>query len=565
MVLPYSIEVLAYTLDYFALYLILMFGVNYIVQGRKNDSEVVRRYSFGLGLFFISIAGSSLLYMVDLTSRQLFNAGRIFPSQAEYEAMGYFFDSLHPQFYFIVILAFLLLSLSFLMNPLEKYIITGTKGILSKLCLIFFPLPFVVRILELVTLPHEGSLLYWIYFGIYGCCWLIIVFSALALIGVYIKMAVTGAGDVRKRSLGIVFGILLWLVSIFVKPTFFKSLDDYGYFFWILPALQIFMTQLFVYGFGVNLSTHQTEVKYLYQHWLFKTLIFGLIGWAAFYFSILFWDTQDLLLSMYWSTTGNIENYGVFMDQSWFSGEPFGGQDFTYIMAIIAVLLYFASYLKPFEAKLLPIRKYCGFIIVVLLAVTIGSSRVGKLIFARARPGDVMGGENTFSSLLMFGSYPIEDAFSHGSFPSGHTTTAMGLIALAFIAIKTHKSWVIAPLFVITILWAVALSVGRVMYRAHYPGDTLWAIIFCLVLTIWVYFSLLKIPEQEDGTFTISAKFGELRIGIWMLIVEAGFAVMVVGMRYTVIDFLWYWPVAIGVGLVIMWIGWQRVRALTKQ
>ena len=552
MAIPYYIEILAYVLDYFALYLILCFGINYIMHGRKNDSEIVRRYSFGLGMFFISIAISSALYMIDLTSRTFFG-GRLFPAQAEYEEMGYYFASFHPQFYFIIILAFLLLSFSFLMNPIENYIINGTKKIIYKLCWIFSPVPFILRILELLTLPQEGSMLYWIYSVFYILCWFVIVICALTLLGLYIKMASSGTGEVRKRSMAIIGGILVWLVAIFMKPTFFKSLNDFLYFFWAIPVLEILMILLFTFGFGENIQSEQLDKTiYLYEHWLFKVLVAGVLGLVGIYFSILFWDA-DLTLVAYWSTTGSNELYATFMDQSMFEGDGFGGQDFFYIMIIPAVLIYFFSYIPKFEEKLLPIRKYCGFIIVVALAVTVGGSRVMKWVFARARPGDALNGEYEFSNLLTFGSYSLSKAFSRGSFPSGHTFTAMGLIALAFITIKTHKTWLISLAFTICIGYGVAMGVGRVMEGAHYPGDTLWAIIFSIILTIWIYFSIMKIPKQEAGELEFTKKFAELRIGINLVFFEFAIGLIVVGIRYSIIEFMWYWPLAIlgGIGIAL--------------
>jgi membrane-associated PAP2 superfamily phosphatase len=549
-ILP-ELKFLAFALDFFALYLILAFGINYIVHGRKKDSEIVRRYSFGLGLFFISVALSSLLYMVDLSSRTL-GHGRLFPAEAEYEAMGYIFDSFHPQFYFIVILAFMLLAMSFLINPIEKYMITKTKGIFSKLCLILFPVPFIVRILEIVTLPVTGSILYYIYTGIYFLCWAVMVCVILMLWGLYIKMAISGTGDVRKRAVAIILGIFIWLGAIFMKSAFYKDLDNYT--FWLIAVLQIVMITFFVYGFGENLELNTgSDNSHLYQYWLFKVVVFGVIGLVAIYFSVLFWE-RDAIITYTLSNNPIYAEFGHFMDRSAFEGDGFGGQDLTYIVFVIAVLLYFASYIPALEPKLAPIRKYAGFVIVVALAVTVGGSRVGKFVFGRARPGDVFRGEYAFTHMLTFGSYPLDEAFSRGSFPSGHTFTAMGLVVLAFIAIRSHKTWLISSIFALTIGYGVIMGFGRVVEGAHYPGDTLWAIIFSLLLTMWIYFSILKIPEQERGEYTLTKKFAEIRIGVNLVFIEFALGAAIVGLRYTIEAFEWYWPVAIVAGLAIMWV-----------
>jgi len=245
------------------------------------------------------------------------------------------------------------------------------------------------------------------------------------------------------------------------------------------------------------------------------------------------------------------------MDQSLFSGEPFGGQDFFYIMVIPAVLIYFLSYVPALEEKLLPLRKYCGFIIVVALAVTVAGSRVAKFVFARARPGDVFAERYAFSHMLTFGSYELDEAFSRGSFPSGHTFTAMGLLALAFISIKTHKTWFISLMFTICFGYGIAMGIGRVMGGAHYPGDTLWAIIFSTILTAWIYFSILKMPKQESREYQLTKRFAELRIGVNLVFVEFAIGIIIVAIRYSIIDFMWYWPLAaiagIGIAALFVW------------
>jgi membrane-associated phospholipid phosphatase len=239
------------------------------------------------------------------------------------------------------------------------------------------------------------------------------------------------------------------------------------------------------------------------------------------------------------------------MDQSLFSGEAFGGQDFFYGLMVPVVLIYLLSYHPKLEKKLLPYRKYCGFIIVVALAVTVGASRVGKALFARARPGDVFRGEYQFSHMLMFGTYEIDEAFSHGSFPSGHTFTAMGLLVIPFILIRTRKNWLITLTFILAILFGIAMGVGRVMAGAHFPGDTAWAIIFSTILTSWIYFKVLKIPEQEGGVFVYTKKFAELRIGLNLVYIEFAIGIIIIAIRYTIIDFMWYWPLAIVLGAVL--------------
>src|SRR6056297_1944323 len=113
-------QLLGFILDYTALLLIMAFGVRLLLNLDVCVNDSQRQYQRGLGFYFISIASSALIYGIDLTSRTYFS-GRIFPAEAQYDAMGYVFDSFHPESYFILILMFILISLHFIMKPIEKF------------------------------------------------------------------------------------------------------------------------------------------------------------------------------------------------------------------------------------------------------------------------------------------------------------------------------------------------------------------------------------------------------------------------------------------------------------
>jgi len=281
---PFYFILGGFMLDLYALGLICALGLYLIYMGRKKDNEIGRQYSVGIGLFFLAIAVSAITYSVDLAHRT-FIGGRLFPAEAEYKEMGYTFSSLHPESYFLVILLFLLLAFSFLMKPIELYMLNRSKPILSKMCIVLSPLPLIIRGLELITLPQQGDALYWVFSGLFAIVWLMVVITALSLLFIYSRIGFKSTGDVRKRAFAVVLSLIIWLVSIFTRPTFLKSIADNIYLFWVMGVIEIVMCSLFVYGFAQNMEFEFSDTKqlYLYQHWFFKIAVIGLWFLVGFY------------------------------------------------------------------------------------------------------------------------------------------------------------------------------------------------------------------------------------------------------------------------------------------
>ena len=379
----------------------------------------------------------------------------------------------------------------------------------------------------------------------------------------------------------LVMALLLWLGVFFARSTLLKQIPDQPATFWILPVIELFTIYFFIQGFSQNIEFHlrqdtlsqeEGQPVYLYQHWFFQVILIGLIAFVATYFSIIFWN-QDLIFTQYWAQQAaqnpRLDAFGDFADRSIFDGEGFGVQDLPNILVVLAVLLYFISYIPALEPKLAPYRKYFAFIIVS--AVVLGIVNRGfKAFFGRVRPGSANQFDADYGAILpytpmwTFGGYDLHDAFSTGSFTSGHTTTATIILVLGYISIRTHKSGVIATTFALAIAWAVMAGFGRVVHGSHYPGDVLWAIIIGLMGIHWVYFYVLRIPEQEAGTFTITKKFAELSWSILFVFFGVFILLGLLGIKYTLLDFKWYWAVAIGAGPLLAWGTWKLMQKVLQ-
>ncbi len=285
------------------------------------------------------------------------------------------------------------------------------------------------------------------------------------------------------------------------------------------------------------------------------------------YFSVYFWD-RDYYIAKYWVEQKTKPFYGIFMNRTIFDGEGFGGQDFSNIAIAMALLLYILSFNRRFQETLFFSRKYTGFMLGVALIETLNISRLLRGFFGRARPYHVMEGKEIFTHMLTFGPYTLDEALNHGSFPSGHTFSAMFLLTLAFISLKTKRPFFIILMFLMSISYGIAMGTGRVMFGAHYPGDVLWSIIFSIPVTAWLYFKGFQIPDQEKGSLKINytpsegrgiiIHFMNLTKSLWELYYSILFICLSISIfiglsafKYTFLDFKYYWPCISLCGIVL--------------
>ena len=272
---------------------------------------------------------------------------------------------------------------------------------------------------------------------------------------------------------------------------------------------------------------------------------------------IIFWSEQDIAGTF-------LDKITFFMNRSMFDGDGFGGQDVSYILMIISLIVYPISFIKPIKERMKSMRMYSGFLIAVGLSQTI-VVRGFKAVFARVRPYQVVEDLSLYSPMWTFGKYSVDDAISKGSFFSGHTTTAMFLIAFAFLMIKTHKPWKIIVSFLISIIWAIFMGFSRMVDVKHYPSDVFWAIIICIPITACLYFIVFNIPKRESGELNIYDKGEEVRWSLLFLIVTVLFTIAIIAFRYMFINFLWYQPILAVICPIIGYFLLRRMKDIIKK
>jgi len=254
----------------------------------------------------------------------------------------------------------------------------------------------------------------------------------------------------------------------------------------------------------------------------------------------------DLEIIIHWSEqniSGSfLDKITFFMNRSMFDGDGFGGQDVSYIFMILSLIVYPISFIKPIKERMKSMRMYSGFLIAVGLSQTI-IGRAFKAIFARVRPYQVVDDLSLYSPMWTFGNYSIDDAISKGSFISGHTMTAIYLIAFAFFMIKTHKPWKIIVSFLISIVWAILMGFSRVVDVKHYPSDVFWSMVIGIAMVVWLYFVVFNIPKRESGELNQFEKGEEFRWSLLFVIVTVLFTIAIISFRYIFLEIIYYQPI----------------------
>ncbi|MHA1343108.1 MAG: hypothetical protein ACTSQG_03925 [Promethearchaeota archaeon] len=251
----------AFIAIYIMLGLYFYFGLKFIKDSRDFDKGSAQRaYFVGLGFFIISVAFGEGIYLSDLVFR-LYTGERLFYELAMWQRIvGYELKSFIDRDYYIVAFTFILLSLSFLMKPLEQFMLRREKPIMTYLNRILIPFPIIIRFME-VNIGHwfgnelnvvEGSLPYYIFMGLWILVIGVIALSIILLVGLYLKMGISSpkGSNIRKKSFLIIIGIIFWIVAVFLTATVFREIAaEKWYFVPIIPLLLILSLGCMMSGF----------------------------------------------------------------------------------------------------------------------------------------------------------------------------------------------------------------------------------------------------------------------------------------------------------------------------
>ncbi len=175
--------------------------------------------------------------------------------------------------------------------------------------------------------------------------------------------------------------------------------------------------------------------------------------------SLLLLSPFDQTLSLYLSQAHYLPLSIVhFMNQSVFEGQGLGASDLPVFVQMVCLGLWLFSKSQGRVMKRLTFLNLNG----LFLAINV---HLIKGLAARPRPTDVF---NHGAGFVPFYRSWTFDGWGHGSFPSGHTASMMGLIAIAYLVPRGR-----GPLICLLVALSLLMAYARIAVQAHWPSDTL--------------------------------------------------------------------------------------------
>lgn len=307
--------------------------------------------------------------------------------------------------------------------------------------------------------------------------------------------------------------------------------------------------------------TPDTNTEYLF----FSGIV---SGFAVLMVAVGLWDYPWTM----WLNEHRVFFLTQFMDQSIFEEDPLGGSDFGVMLAIFSLVMYLLTSLRPGKNRITSIRPYWGFILTSCIFVGFYMVHGLKLLVARARPGDVLAGKELFTGWYEFGSHFIGNGMFNGSMPSGHTSTVLFYMTIAYIltgyrsfGLKTRIAGICWG--VLTFACVLIMAISRAMMLNHWIGDTFVSIGLGWIIIHALYFWVLNVPQQIEfkrryGIQANMPKLWELRFCLYCLPLVAGAIIVVSGLRSIWIgDAQWLAALAIPVVMVMLFF-FRKIRNL---
>jgi len=243
----------------------------------------------------------------------------------------------------------------------------------------------------------------------------------------------------------------------------------------------------------------------------------------------------------FWLYRNRINGWGDFMGQTFFEDGLIGGSDICMAVQLILGASYFGSSMGPRFPRLQPYRPYLGFALFSALVTGLGLVHSVKLIMGRARPYLIAKKGLPFSHWFEFGPHHIFDGNFFGSFPSGHTATAILLITFAYMLVSNPihtlrtriMGWIWGTL---VLLFATGMAIGRSMTLHHWISDGIGIILLAWITIHLTFFTILKVPQQvqyikRHGEYPTQLGYWELQLLWRILILDLAIMAVIFGIK----------------------------------
>ncbi len=166
----------------------------------------------------------------------------------------------------------------------------------------------------------------------------------------------------------------------------------------------------------------------------------------------------------------------------------------TALTILLAFIAFCLLCIGLFRQKKRIFRIYAAFI---MLSLIIGPGLLVNGVFkdhwGRPRPVEIkqFGGSYDYRPPLLKGNG------SGRSFPSGHASVAFDYLVFWFI-LRRRKRWAL-PAFLGGFGLGVAMSIARFTAGAHFLSDVIWSAGITYLVSLFLYYFVLKIPRLEDA------------------------------------------------------------------
>lgn len=154
------------------------------------------------------------------------------------------------------------------------------------------------------------------------------------------------------------------------------------------------------------------------------------------------------------------------------------GMGVTRIVVVGLVLAGLAKLFVPMLARAVSVRKFMFLATSMALGPGIVVNAVLKEVWGRPRPRQIVefgGPMEFFPAWVPGGACP-----TNCSFPSGEASSAMWLVAFAFVVPARWRG----PVLIAAVAWAAAISANRMAFGAHFLSDVVigWGLVATIVL-----------------------------------------------------------------------------------
>ena len=229
-----------------------------------------------------------------------------------------------------------------------------------------------------------------------------------------------------------------------------------------------------------------------------------------------------------------------FMVRSLFEGEGFGGGDPVVLFLLAAVIGYYIAWKRP-GSRMGPLRAQLGFVLSSAIVWALGLVHALKWSIGRARPYQVLYGEDPFTAWYEFGPHFVSEGVYHGSFPSGHTAQAALLLTLAYLLAGAFgdRPWGRSAAWswgALGLCLTAAMGMAQVMSLSHWLTDVIAGLFLTWIGIHLTYHLVLRVPDQtaffrRADRWPQAPEGWELRLSAWLVVLLAGAAAAVLGIR----------------------------------